>query len=495
MPVSVQTPVISYTANGSATVFTYPFRILAASDLQVYKDGALQSTGFTVSGVGVEGGGNVTFTVPSRPAAGVIVRLERKTPLTRVTDYVEGGALRAQVLDDDIDRVVMMVQDLDAALPVSGTAIEAVTYEGRKVFDTTSDTNPWPFTIQHSNVFTNSPTPYGSGSVLIEATGVNNNQPLLMLRKNIATTTFGNGANLILWNTGGPALAAGTRFSVDLEFVANNSAINNYNGKFELGGSSGVTGGSAQAEGGYFYIASRRGPLAPEGQNTGFERFLNVYNLDYGGEIEHLGNGMTITPKYTNSQAYLTITNAFAASRISAISTVSNAEAFFTAGGSGSNASINITSGSGTASSAVNFNDGADANKGWRIQYATSNSRLNFQPKVSGSYSNASYFDYSSDGMLTIVRTATPTRGRICLSNRAGAVGGGIVEYDSDTGLYTATGARMTINSVQVQVATNSTTGSRPTATATGQSHFDTTLQKPIWWNGTVWKDATGATV
>ena len=39
------------------------------------------------------------------------------------------------------------------------------------------------------------------------------------------------------------------------------------------------------------------------------------------------------------------------------------------------------------------------------------------------------------------------------------------------------------------------TNGTRPTATYIGQSHFDTTLEKPIWWNGTVWKDAMGTTV
>ncbi len=40
------------------------------------------------------------------------------------------------------------------------------------------------------------------------------------------------------------------------------------------------------------------------------------------------------------------------------------------------------------------------------------------------------------------------------------------------------------------------TTAQRPTLELTvGQQYFDTTLGKPIWWNGTVWNDATGATV
>lgn len=35
----------------------------------------------------------------------------------------------------------------------------------------------------------------------------------------------------------------------------------------------------------------------------------------------------------------------------------------------------------------------------------------------------------------------------------------------------------------------------RPTGIAVGFQYFDTTLNKPIWWNGSAWVDATGATV
>jgi len=39
------------------------------------------------------------------------------------------------------------------------------------------------------------------------------------------------------------------------------------------------------------------------------------------------------------------------------------------------------------------------------------------------------------------------------------------------------------------------TTANRPTVSTVGFQYFDTTLQKPIWWGGSAWKDATGATV
>lgn len=39
------------------------------------------------------------------------------------------------------------------------------------------------------------------------------------------------------------------------------------------------------------------------------------------------------------------------------------------------------------------------------------------------------------------------------------------------------------------------TTAQRPTVPIQWEMYFDTTLGKPIWWNGTVWKDAVGTTV
>jgi hypothetical protein len=43
-------------------------------------------------------------------------------------------------------------------------------------------------------------------------------------------------------------------------------------------------------------------------------------------------------------------------------------------------------------------------------------------------------------------------------------------------------------------------TAQRPVSTvqvplAVGQIYYDTTLDRPIWWNGTVWKKADGTTV
>lgn len=115
MPVPSQTPVVSYVANGSVDTFTYPFLIPSEVALQVTINDIPQTSGFTVTGVGNASGGSITFAV--KPAAGARVRLYRRIPRERATDYTEGGALRADTLDADFDAVVMMIQDVEGTTP------------------------------------------------------------------------------------------------------------------------------------------------------------------------------------------------------------------------------------------------------------------------------------------------------------------------------------------------------------------------------------------
>jgi hypothetical protein len=41
----------------------------------------------------------------------------------------------------------------------------------------------------------------------------------------------------------------------------------------------------------------------------------------------------------------------------------------------------------------------------------------------------------------------------------------------------------------------NGTTAERPTTVIIGQQYFDTTLGRPIWWDGTEWVDSTGSSI
>lgn len=44
-------------------------------------------------------------------------------------------------------------------------------------------------------------------------------------------------------------------------------------------------------------------------------------------------------------------------------------------------------------------------------------------------------------------------------------------------------------------VTMNGTTTNRPTGSILGQRYFDTSLNKPVYWNGSTWVDATGSVV
>lgn len=41
-------------------------------------------------------------------------------------------------------------------------------------------------------------------------------------------------------------------------------------------------------------------------------------------------------------------------------------------------------------------------------------------------------------------------------------------------------------------VTLNGATASRPTSSILGQFYFDTSVGKPVYWNGTTWVDSTG---
>lgn len=119
MPVNVETPIATSTANGVTTVFPYSFTILIAADLVVT---GISTTGvvttyalgvdYTISGVGTSSG-SATFL--SAPANGTIITRYRATKLSRATDYQTNGDLLADTLDSDLDRTWMALQDLSVS--------------------------------------------------------------------------------------------------------------------------------------------------------------------------------------------------------------------------------------------------------------------------------------------------------------------------------------------------------------------------------------------
>ncbi|QXB75898.1 hypothetical protein I6L62_13975 [Enterobacter asburiae] len=108
MSVPNQTPYIIYNANGITTVFPFEFYIINAGDITVTINGETVTSGYTVSGAGNVGGGDIIFLTP--PVAGSVVMLERIVPTYRLTDYQDNGDLLADTINKDFDRLWMAIQ-------------------------------------------------------------------------------------------------------------------------------------------------------------------------------------------------------------------------------------------------------------------------------------------------------------------------------------------------------------------------------------------------
>ena len=103
-------PRVQYVADGTQTVFAFPFPIFAASDLECLVNGERRETGLTIQGAGLSEGGHVTFA--AAPAAGTRITLRRRMRVQRVTDFQPNGLLRADTLNDELDYQVAALQEL-----------------------------------------------------------------------------------------------------------------------------------------------------------------------------------------------------------------------------------------------------------------------------------------------------------------------------------------------------------------------------------------------
>lgn len=118
MTVASATNRVSYSGNGSSTVFAVPFYFLADSHLLVVLKSAagvdttqVLGTNYSVSGAGVESGGTVTMNVA--PATGTTLTISRNVPITQETDLQPNDRLPAESLEDALDKLTMIDQQIN----------------------------------------------------------------------------------------------------------------------------------------------------------------------------------------------------------------------------------------------------------------------------------------------------------------------------------------------------------------------------------------------
>lgn len=109
-----------YSGNGLTTVFPYDFKITAASQLNVIVTSSIGvettkvlDTDYSVSGVGVDGGGNVTYPISGTPLpTGSLITIRRVVSLTQLTNLINQTAFQAQTLETSLDYQTMIAQQL-----------------------------------------------------------------------------------------------------------------------------------------------------------------------------------------------------------------------------------------------------------------------------------------------------------------------------------------------------------------------------------------------
>lgn len=122
MTVEATVSKIIYTGDNSTTVFPYPFKIYADDNLVVteiviatgVRTVKTLTTHYTVSGAGVATGGNVTML--TAPASTVKIAIQRELDLKQELDLVENDAAPSSTREDALDKIVMMIQQLEEKL-------------------------------------------------------------------------------------------------------------------------------------------------------------------------------------------------------------------------------------------------------------------------------------------------------------------------------------------------------------------------------------------
>ena len=96
-----------YAANGVSLIYTVPFLVIEAGDLQVYLNGVLVTSGYVHTGIG-----NPTSTITFTAAPSGDLLLQLNVPFQRLVDYQENGDFLASTVNRDFDRIWQALKQL-----------------------------------------------------------------------------------------------------------------------------------------------------------------------------------------------------------------------------------------------------------------------------------------------------------------------------------------------------------------------------------------------
>ena len=124
MTILTDTMKINYVGDGVTVAFTYDFRIIRSEEALVKEDG-VETSAYSISGLGNPLGGTITF--DTAPAVDVDILIQRDVSLTQLIDYQAYDPFPAETHETGLDRIVMMIQQLNNSIgSVLGTDIEGL---------------------------------------------------------------------------------------------------------------------------------------------------------------------------------------------------------------------------------------------------------------------------------------------------------------------------------------------------------------------------------
>lgn len=109
MTVSTTSNRINQAGDGVSTVFAFPYKFISASDIKVYVNNALVSTGYTV-GTPTDTGANITFSVAPANLSTIVILSDPAR--TQGTSLPSTGPFPAKTVETALDKLTLLVQRL-----------------------------------------------------------------------------------------------------------------------------------------------------------------------------------------------------------------------------------------------------------------------------------------------------------------------------------------------------------------------------------------------
>lgn len=121
MTLATSTNFVEYVGNGVTKVFPYSFRVDNANDFVLTRitiaSGVVTpilGSEFSYTGIGVDGGGNITYPLVGSAMSSLFrLRIERIVPVTQDLDISNQSPFFPNVLEAQLDRMVMMLQQIN----------------------------------------------------------------------------------------------------------------------------------------------------------------------------------------------------------------------------------------------------------------------------------------------------------------------------------------------------------------------------------------------